>query len=314
MREPQVPDLDDGVARPWLRTLPNGKSISALGFGCSSVWAKPSYPDETAREVLDVLFAEGVNHFDTAPTYGNGTGERRLGQWLAGKPCDRIVVSTKVGTDLLDGRIERGFTRDRIERSLDGSLSRLGVDRVDIFYLHGPGPDDLSTPVLDFLDRLKADGRISYSGVNSFDDRVLTKTAQSPIDVVMLQYNVGDFRNCDSMRALYGAGKVVISGTALARARFAPSSFVPTTRVKLWYLLRMLRHEPLFAFSGLKLSRRLAATGKPPAQAAIQFLTGDPMVLSSLFGTSSVEHARENARAGHGRLPGQARARLAEHG
>jgi aryl-alcohol dehydrogenase-like predicted oxidoreductase len=314
VREPQAPDVDDGVARPWLRSLPNGKAISALGFGCSSVWAKPSYPDETARALLDVLFAEGVNHFDTAPSYGHGTGERRLGRWLAGKPHDRLVVSTKVGTNLLDGRIERAFTRDRIERSLDGSLARLGVDRVDIVYLHGPGPDDLSTPVLDFLDRLKADGRISYSGVNSFDNRVLMRTAQSPIDVVMLQYNVGDFRNRESMRTLHAAGKVVISGTALARARFAPFSFVPTTRVRLWYLLRMIRHEPLFAFSGLKLSRRLAATGRPPAQAAIQFLTGDPMVLSSLFGTSSVEHARENARAGRGRLPGRARARLAEQG
>lgn len=314
MHDPSPPDVDGGVDRPWLRSLPNGKAISALGFGCSSVWAKPSYPDETAHSLLDVLFAEGVNHFDTAPSYGNGTGERRLGQWLAGKPLDRLVISTKVGTNLVDGRVERGFTRDLIERSLDGSLARLGVERVDVVYLHGPGPDALSSPVLDFLDRLKADGRIAYSGVNSFDNRVLARTAQSPIDVVMLQYNAGDFRNRESMRALHAAGKVVFSGTALARARFSPSSFVPTNRVRLWYLLRMMRHEPLFPVSGLKLSRRLAATGRPPAEAAIQFLTGDPMVLSSLFGTSSIEHARQNARAGHGRLPGRIRARLAEHG
>lgn len=296
-----------------MRTLPNGKPVSALGFGCSSIWAKASFDEDKAFAILDALLAEGVNHLDTGPSYGEGIGESRLGHWLQDKPLDQLVVTTKVGTNLVDGRIERGFAPDLIARSLDGSLARLGVGKVDILYLHGPAVEDLGTPIYDFFDRLKADGRISFSGVNSFDTPVLMKTASSPIDVAMLQYNVADFRNRAAMDALHAAGKVVMSGTALARARFSPASFLPTTPAKLWYLLRMMRQEPLFPITGLKLARRLRETGKPPAEAALQFLTGQPMILSSLFGTSSVEHACDNARAGHGQLSNREWTRLADY-
>ncbi|MCW1381419.1 aldo/keto reductase [Novosphingobium sp. KCTC 2891] len=310
---PATPTPATPAERPWLRTLPNGKPISALGFGCSSLWAKSSFPDARAAEILDTLLAEGVNHFDTGPSYGEGLGETRLGRWLVGKPLDQLVITTKVGTNLVDGRIERGFTPDLIARSLDGSFARLGIDKVDVLYLHGPAVEDLGTPVFDFFERLKADGRITYAGVNSFDNPVLMKTAQSPIDIAMLQYNVADFRNRAAMIALHEAGKVVMSGTALARARFSPASFLPTSPGKLWYLLRMMRQEPLFPVTGLRLARRLRETGKEPAEAALQFLTGQPMILSSLFGTSSVEHAGENARAGHGQLSNRQWTRLADY-
>lgn len=295
-----------------MRALPCGKPISALGFGCSSLWAKAGFDEAKALAILDALVAEGVNHLDTGPSYGDGMGESRLGTWLQGKNASNLVITTKIGTNLVDGRIVRGFTPDLVMRSLDGSLARLGVDRVDVLYLHGPQIDDLGTPIYDLFDRLKADGRIAYSGVNSFDNAVLEKMANGPADIAMLQYNVADFRNLAAMRALHRAGKVVMSGTALARARFSPASFLPTSPGKLWYLLRMIRQEPLFPFTGIKLARRLKATGKAPAEAALQFLVDQPMVLSSLFGTSSIEHARDNARAGHGHLTNREWTRLAD--
>ena len=65
--------------RRWWRSLPDGKRISALGFGCSSLWARPRFAEEDAAAILDTLWTEEVNHFDTGPSYGNGLGERRLG-------------------------------------------------------------------------------------------------------------------------------------------------------------------------------------------------------------------------------------------
>lgn len=309
MPEGAAPSQDE--QRPWLRPLPNGKTVSALGFGCSSIWAKAGFDEGRAFAILDALVAEGVNHLDTGPSYGEGLGEARLGEWLKGKDAASLVITTKIGTNLVDGRIERGFAPDLVLRSLEGSFERLGLDRVDILYLHGPAVEDLGAPVFDLFDRLKADGRITWCGVNSFDNPVLMKTAQSPVDVAMLQYNVADFRNRAAMEALVAAGKLVMSGTALARARFSPASFLPTSPAKLWYLLRLMRQEPLFPITGLRLARRLRETGKDPAEAALQYLVGHPQIVSSLFGTSSVEHARANARAGHGRLANREWTRLA---
>ena len=297
--------------RRWWRSLPDGKRISALGFGCSSLWARPSFAEADAAAILDTLWAGEVNHFDTGPSYGAGLGERRLGAWLRDKPLSEIAVATKVGTNLIDGAIVRSFEPDAMETSFHDSLARLGIERVDVLYLHGPTVEDLTPAVFALFDRLKRDGRIGLSGVNSFDSRVLEAAAATPLDVAMLQYNAGDFRNERAMEKLAAAGKAVMSGTALARARFDPSRFITRTRAQAWYLARMLRHDPLFAFKGLRLRRRLAATGKPPAEAALQFAAGHPLILSNLFGTASVEHARANARAGHGFLDNEQWTRLA---
>jgi D-threo-aldose 1-dehydrogenase len=292
------------MARDWERALPGGKRISALGFGCSSIWAKPQFAEDRAQAILIALLAEGVNHFDTAPSYGAGLGELRLGRFLAGRNPDDFVLSTKIAP---------GLTREAMEHSFLASLQRLGLERVDCLYLHGPALADLNDTAWRFFDDLKAQGLIGLSGVNSFDNAVLAATAASPVDAVMLQYSVGDFRNAAAMEQLHGAGKIILSGTALARASFDLRQFVPTSRTKLWYLLRMLRHDPAFAITGQRLKRRLEQTGLALHDAAIRFVTGHPLITSSLFGTSSSVHAVANARAGHQSLTTRQWTSLASH-
>ncbi len=290
------------VQRDWLRRLPNGKPISALGFGCASIFAKPFFDEAQAQRILAAAVDEGINHLDTGPSYGPAHGERRLGIFLKGRDATKLVVATKVGTNFLDGKVVRGFTQDLMERSLAGSMKRLGVDHVDILYLHGPEIPDLNDEVFAFFDRMKAAGRITYSAVNSFAPPVLDAVAASPIDAVMLQYNATDLSLESQIDRLDAAGKIVMSGTALGRAKFAFSTFLPRNRAHAWYMARMLRYGPDFLWRGPVLARRLSATGKPPTEAAIQFVTGHPKIRSNLFGTSSVRHVVENARAGHGAL------------
>lgn len=290
------------VQRDWLRRLPNGKPISALGFGCSSIWAKPFFDEAEAQRILAAGVEAGVNHLDTGPSYGPGHGERRLGAFLKGRDPSGLVLTTKVGSNFLDGKVVRGFTRELMERSFEESMKRLGLDHVDILYLHGPGIADLNDETFAFFDRLKAAGRITYSGVNSFTPAVLDAVAATPVDAVMLQYNATDLSAAPQIDRLAAAGKIVMSGTALGRAKFAFSTFLPRSRAHAWYLARMLRHEPSFLWRGPKLARRLTATGKTATEAAIQFVTGHPKIVSNLFGTSKVRHMVENARAGHGTL------------
>ena len=131
--------------------------LSRLGLGGAPLGnLYRAVDDETARAVVDAAWAGGVRHFDTAPHYGLGLSERRLGAALRGRPRDELVVSTKVGRLLVpdpdgaDRRDEEGFdvaashrrvrdySRDGVLRSLEASLDRLGLDRVDIVYLHDP--------------------------------------------------------------------------------------------------------------------------------------------------------------------------------
>ncbi|HEY4134462.1 MAG TPA: aldo/keto reductase [Alphaproteobacteria bacterium] len=284
------------VAGATRRSLPDGKAISALGFGCSSLWAKPSFDAEEAQAILETAERAGINHFDTGPSYGDG--ERRLGRFLQARDLSRLVVSTKVGTHPLpDGGMSRSFDPGDIRRSFDESLRRLGVDRVDILYLHGPSAADLSLPVLQFFDEEKRRGRIAYSGVNSFDPAVLEATLATPIDAVMLQYSAVDLRCEPLIERLHGRGKTVIAGTILGQSVYDLRTFLPTSAKALWYLARALKNDPLFALKGRRFAQRAAKLALPPQDAAIRFAVNHPLLTSCLFGTTRAAHVTANMAA-----------------
>jgi D-threo-aldose 1-dehydrogenase len=104
----------------------------------------------TARATLDRAWELGVRYFDTAPSYGSGLAEQRLGEALRGRPREEFVVSTKVGRLLKPGSPEPAFkgapqlrpvidfSADGVRRSLEESLERLGLDHVDIVFIHDP--------------------------------------------------------------------------------------------------------------------------------------------------------------------------------
>jgi D-threo-aldose 1-dehydrogenase len=119
--------------------------------------------DEAAAQTLEAAWQAGVRAFDTAPHYGVGLSEQRLGAFLATKPRSEYVISTKVGRLLVpaDGPVEGAegfygtpaltrvwdFSADGVRRSLDESLERLGLDRIDIALIHDP--DDFAQQALD---------------------------------------------------------------------------------------------------------------------------------------------------------------------
>jgi D-threo-aldose 1-dehydrogenase len=141
--------------------------------------------DEAAAATLQAAWDAGIRAFDTAPHYGVGLSERRIGDFLAGRPRDGFVVSTKIGRRLVpadgarfaDGADEfygtpalsrvRDYSADGVRRSLDDSLRRLRLDRVDIALIHDP--DDYLAGALDgaypVLARLRADGAVGAIGV-----------------------------------------------------------------------------------------------------------------------------------------------------
>ena len=130
--------------------------LTQLSLGCAQLGnLYRAITDEQAAATVDAAWQAGIRYFDTAPHYGLGLSERRLGAALADRPRGEYVISTKVGRRLepvfaVQRRDDQGFdvpathrrvwdfSRDGVLRSLTDSLGRLGLDRVDIVYLHDP--------------------------------------------------------------------------------------------------------------------------------------------------------------------------------
>ena len=154
-----------------------GMQLSTLGFGCGAVggFMVRGDPADQERTVARAI-AAGVNYFDTAVQYGNGDSETNLGRVLQRlKPAD-VAVGTKVR--LPPG--EFGRIADTVTMSLEGSLARLGLDRVDIFHLHNPitetgGGSALSVgqvldDVVPAFQRLRQQGKIRFLGMTAIGD------------------------------------------------------------------------------------------------------------------------------------------------
>jgi D-threo-aldose 1-dehydrogenase len=158
--------------------------LGALVFGGAPIgglYAPVS--DQAAAATLQAAWGAGIRAFDTAPHYGAGESERRIGDFLAGRPRAEFVVSTKVGRRLVpaagpadgdDGfygtpalRRVRDYSADGARRSLEDSLRRLRVDRVDVALIHDP--DEHMAEALDgaypALAGLRADGTVGAIGV-----------------------------------------------------------------------------------------------------------------------------------------------------
>jgi D-threo-aldose 1-dehydrogenase len=206
-----------------VRPLPKTTlALGELSLGCAQLGnLYREVSDEAARATVDAAWELGIRYFDTAPHYGLGLSERRLGAALTDRPRGEYVLSSKVGLLLeplpvVDGLDDDGyavprthrrvfdFSRDGIRRSFAGSLARLGVDRLDIAYMHDPDdhiPDVLATG-LPALAELRAEGAVTAIGAGMNDSAPLTRLVRdADIDVVMLagRYTLLDQKSLDDL-------------------------------------------------------------------------------------------------------------------
>ena len=190
------------------RTL-RGMTVTELGFGGASLGnLYRETPDAEARLAVEAAWDGGVRYYDTAPHYGLGLSERRLGGALSGQPRDAYILSTKVGrllepnaapagSDLASGGfavpddlVRRfDFSRDGVLRSLESSLHRLGVSRVDIVYVHDPDEyvHQAITEAVPALAELRDQGVIGAVGAGMNQRQALLRMIrETDLDVVML--------------------------------------------------------------------------------------------------------------------------------
>jgi len=191
------------IKNPVVRRLHDQRN---LGFGGAPIGnLYRSIDDETAGGAVTEAWDQGIRYFDTAPHYGLGLSERRLGEILSDRPRDEFLLSTKVGRLIRpadqpreldnegfavpgDQTRERDYSGDGIRRSIEESLERLGLDKIDIAFIHDP--DDFWTEAIDgavpMLNQLRDEGIIGAWGAGMNQAEMLTRfVRETDIDLVM---------------------------------------------------------------------------------------------------------------------------------
>jgi aryl-alcohol dehydrogenase-like predicted oxidoreductase len=171
----------------------SGLDVSIVGLGCNNFGRRIDL--EATRAVVDAALEEGVTFFDTADIYGRGMSEEYLGEVLQGRR-DQVVLATKFGMDMGDGRGPRG-SRDYVLHCIDASLRRLRTDTIDYYWYHEP---DGVTPILETLEVLHGlvqAGKVRAIGASNFDAVQLEEAAAvaqehglTPFTAVQNQYSL----------------------------------------------------------------------------------------------------------------------------
>jgi D-threo-aldose 1-dehydrogenase len=285
--------------------------VTRLSYGTAGIGNLfQAVADDTARGAVDAAWDEGVRSFDTAPHYGLGLAERRLGQALRNRPRESYTISTKVGRilepverpegdDLAAGgfavpathRRRWDFSADGVTRSLAESLERLGLDRVDTVYLHDP--DDHAEQALreayPALEKLRAQGVIGAIGVGMNQAAIPARfVRETDIDAVLLagRYTLLDQSGLDELLPAAGErgvsimlGGVFNSGVLADPRRDAAYDY---TTVPQDVLTRALRMQVVCENNGTALRC-----------AALHFPFGHSAVSSVLIGGRTAAEVRD---------------------
>ena len=265
--------------------------------------------DEAAAGTLTAAWAAGIRAFDTAPHYGAGLSERRIGDFLAGRPRDEFTVCTKAGRLLVpaSGAVEgdegfygtprltrvRDYSRDGVRRSLEQSLGRLGLDRADIVLIHDP--DDFlgqaAGEAYPALAELRAQGTVGAIGAGMNSPGPLTWLVERcDLDCVLMagRYTLLDdsaaatlFPLCLRRGVAVLAGGVFNSGILAGAGDGGTYDYAPARPVVL-ARARVMRDA-------------CARYGVPLAAAALQFTLRHPAVTAAVVGARSPEEITADA-------------------
>jgi D-threo-aldose 1-dehydrogenase len=300
-----------------------GVAPTRLGFGTAEIGGLfRAVSDEAAAEVVAHAWHAGVRYFDSAPLYGYGNAERRLGAVLRDRPRDDFVISTKVGRRLVpiddvapdadvdrqsrDGvddanyvgtppvRVVFDYSVDGVMRSVEDSLRRLGLDRIDILYIHDP--DDHWEAAIrgayPALDRLRAEGIVRAIGAGMNQAEMLARFArEGDFDVFLVagRYTLLDQAALRELMPLcVEKGIAVVIGGVMnsgiladprpgARFNYAPA-------------------PPLLIERAQRIRAVCERHGVPLRAAAIQFPLAHPAVAALVAGVRTAEHLDDYPR------------------
>ncbi len=284
-----------------------GPEVSAIGIGAMSfAGVYGNAREEDAHAILDAALALGVDHIDTSNVYGMGLSEGMIGRFLAryrsgGTLPFRIATKGGITRDTETGARRFDNSRAHLQKELDGSLKRLGVERVDLYYVHRRDP---ALPIEEVTETLSGFVRAGKIGAVGFSEIAPTSLARAaavhPVAAVQSEYSLatrlpelGLTQACErlgtALVAFSPVGRGMLTDTPPDAARVDASVF--------------LGGNPRFAGGNLARNtaasaplRRIAAeAGMPAAALAIAWLLARSQAAIPIPGTRIVAHLRELA-------------------
>jgi L-glyceraldehyde 3-phosphate reductase len=301
---------DDQMA--YRRTGRSGLQLPAISLG---LWHNfgDDKPFATQRDILRRAFDLGVTHFDLANNYGPpyGSAETNFGTHFARdfkKYRDELILSSKAGYDMWPGPYgQGGGSRKYLLASLDQSLSRMGLDYVDIFYSHRFDPDTPLEETMGALDAAVRSGKALYAGISSYSaDRTreaarILQELGTPLLIHQPSYSMlNRWIEDELLDTLDELGVGAIAFSPLAQGMLTdkyldgipegsrasrPTSLSPD----------LLTDEALARIRAL--NELAAGRGQSLAQLALAWTLRDPRMTSALIGVSSVEQLESNVAA-----------------
>ncbi|MFC4533169.1 aldo/keto reductase [Sphaerisporangium dianthi] len=271
--------------------------------------------EEQAQEALAAAWDGGIRYFDTAPHYGTGLAEERLGRFLRGLPANtgKAIVSTKVGRLLVTGQGEedgfpgreghvrvRDYSRDGVLRSLEDSLARTGLDRFDLVFIHDPDDhwEQAAGEAYPALAELRDQGVIGAIGAGMNQAEMLTRfVRETDVDAVLVagRYTLLDrsaavelLPACERRGVAAIAGGVFNSGVLAGGTTYDYDAAPPEVLTR-----------------ARELERVCAKYGVPLPAAALRFPQRHPAVTTVLIGARSAAEVREDLELAAAAVPGE---------
>jgi L-glyceraldehyde 3-phosphate reductase len=306
-----LPAPDRYEAMPYRRVGRSGLKLPAVSLG---LWQNfgGDRPLETQRAIVRRAFDLGITHFDLANNYGPpyGSAEENFGRLLATdlrRHRDELVVSTKAGWDMWPGPYGEWGSRKYLLASLDQSLSRMGLDYVDIFYSHRFDPETPLEETLGALDSAVRQGKALYAGISSYSAERTREAARilrqlgTPLLIHQPSYSLLNRWIEDGLLEVLGeegVGCIVFSPLAqgLLTDRYLHGIPEGSRASRPGSLSAdMLSDQNLAKVRAL--NQIAARRGQTLAQLAIAWTLRDPRVTSALVGSSSVHQLEDNVAA-----------------
>ncbi len=221
--------------------------LPILGYGVSGSLSTPLISDNHANHLIKQARQLGISVFDTAPFYGDGLAEKRLGAGLQLSDVDhhfaRPFIITKGGTNRVGRKMWKDFSLEGLTQQLKGSRERL--PHIDAFFLHGPSIEDLTPQLFKHIDQLKSDGWFQFIGIAGRGPELNSAISSGVFDLIMAPIHKNlpahDLDRIEKART-QNLGIIAIEALAPA-ARGIRLSLNPAD---LWYSARAIAHRKAF--------------------------------------------------------------------
>jgi voltage-dependent potassium channel beta subunit len=288
----------------------SGLKVSVISLGSWLTYGK-SVESNVAERTIKQAYDVGINFFDSANVYEQGEGERVMASALRSYPRESYVITTKAFFPMGDGPNDRGLSRKHIMEQLHGSLKRMQLDYVDIFYCHRYDPETPVEETLRAIDDLIRQGKILYAGVSEWTaaqiEEAIAAADRKLLDRIVVNQprysllNRGIEKEIVPVSQKYGIGQVVFSPlqqgvlTGKYRGEVIPGDSRAANEEINRGIKGYLTQDVLNRVD--KLTEIAQSIKITTAQLALGWVLHKPSIVSALVGASRPEQILENANA-----------------